>query len=272
MFETPGHREYLVDLTNGVLRLSFNRPEFGNAMHQTAALGLAKLFRDAQQSQQVRSILIRGEGRNFSAGGDVAGFARSLEQDVPTRQADFARRLSNLRALVEAVHAFDRPLVVSVRGAAAGAGLFYPLAADYVIGDPTALLVFAHQSIGLCPDNGVSALLPQVVGQRMARSLLLTAARVKADEALRLGLIHRIVLPEELEAEAIEIACRMARAPRRATVLAKRLVNESSSRGLLSEQLDAEMNGIVACVGDDDFEEGVRAFLQKRKPNFPSAQ
>ena len=187
MFEAHENGDYLVQLENGVLRVSFNRPKFGNAIGQTMVPGLVQLFRDAQESVQVRSILIRGEGKIFSAGGDVAGFVRSLEQDVPSRQADFSRRLSNLRVLVETVLAFDRPIVVSVRGAAAGAGLLYPLAADYVIGDPTALFIFAHQGVALCPDGGVSALLPQVVGQRMARSLVLTAARVKADEALRLG-------------------------------------------------------------------------------------
>lgn len=270
MFETPGHREYLVDLDDGVLRVSFNRPAFGNAMLEGAAAGLVQLFRQARAAEQVGCVLISGEGKNFSAGGDVSGFARSLEQDVPTRQADFSRRLMNLRALVEAVLAFDRPIVVSMRGAAAGAGLFYPLAADYVIGDPSAMFAFAHLNIGLCPDNGVSAMLPQVVGQRMARSLVLTAARVKADEALRLGLVSRIVEPEELDAEAGKIAQRLARAPRRAAILAKKLVNDSVQQSL-SEQLDAEMNGIVACVGDSDFEEGVRAFLEKRKPNFHSA-
>jgi 2-(1,2-epoxy-1,2-dihydrophenyl)acetyl-CoA isomerase len=271
MFESPENGDYLVQLGNGVLRVSFNRPKFGNAIGQTSVPGLVQLFRDAQESLQVRSILIRGEGKIFSAGGDVAGFARSLEQDVPSRRAEYSRRLSNLRVLVEAVLAFDRPLVVSVRGAAAGAGLLFPLAADYVIGDPTALFIFAHQGIALCPDGGISALLPQVVGQRMARSLVLTAARVKADEALRLGLMNRIVPPEELETEANEAARRLARAPRQAIVLSKKLLNESSHRSL-GEQLDAEMNGVVACVGDEDFEEGVRAFLEKRTPNFPSAQ
>jgi 2-(1,2-epoxy-1,2-dihydrophenyl)acetyl-CoA isomerase len=271
MFEAHENGDYLVQLESGVLRVSFNRPKFGNAIGQTTVPGLLQLFRDAQESAQVGSILIRGEGKIFSAGGDVAGFSRLLEQSVPERQADFSRRLSRLRELVEAVLAFDRPIVVSVRGAAAGAGLLYPLVADYAIGDPTALFIFAHQGVGLCPDGGVSAVLPLVVGRRMARSLVLTAARVKADEAHRIGILHRIVPPEELEAEANAAALRLARAPRRAVVEAKKLMNESSSRSI-SEQLDAEMRGVVACAGDADFEEGVRAFLDKRTPNFPSTQ
>ena len=89
MFEAHENGDYLVQLENGVLRVSFNRPKFGNAIGQTAVPGLVQLFRDAQESVKVRSILIRGEGKIFSAGGDVAGFARSLKQDVPGRRAEY---------------------------------------------------------------------------------------------------------------------------------------------------------------------------------------
>lgn len=271
MLESAPDESYLVEVIDGVLRLSFNRPQFGNATTTAAVPTLTKLFQDAQADPSVRCILIRGEGRIFSAGGDVASFGRSLEQDVATRQADFSKRLPALRRLVEAVTAFDRPIVTSVRGAAAGAGLYYPLVADYVIGDDTATFVFAHQKIGLSPDGGVTSVLPQVVGLRMARMLLMTAAKVDADEALRLGILHRIVAADALEDEAMKMARRLARAPQRAIKLAKQLVNNSP--GLpLADILDAETDGIVACVGDDDFAEGVRAFLEKRQAAFPSAQ
>jgi 2-(1,2-epoxy-1,2-dihydrophenyl)acetyl-CoA isomerase len=271
MFETPEDRSYLVELEEGVLRLTFNRPDFGNAMPPTSTPLLAQLFEDAQSSGKVRCIHVRGEGKIFAAGGDVASFGKTLDLPVAERQADFAKRLGNLRRLVQALTAFEGPVVAAVRGAAAGAGLAYPLAADYVIADPTAMFVFAHQGIGLSPDGGVTALLPQAVGHRAARGLLLTAARVKSDEALRLGLINRIVAPEELETEAAALAKRLARAPQRAVKLAKALVNTASTR-TLTEQLGAELDGIVECVGDDDFAEGVRAFLEKRPANFPSTR
>ena len=262
---------YLVDLTEGVLRLTFNRPEFGNAIPKEAVPRLTELFREAQADRRVRCILVRGEGKVFSAGGDVAGFARSIQQDVATRQADFAARLPLARHLVEAIAAFDRPIVTAVRGAAAGAGLLYPLIADYALGDDSAAFVFAHQRVGLSPDGGVTAVLPQVVGVRMARMLLMTAARVDAAEALRLGILHRIVDADALDDEAMKVAARLARAPQRAVVTAKRLINESVGQSL-GDILDAETDGIVACVGDADFEEGVTAFLEKRAPVFPSAR
>jgi len=94
MFEAHENGDYLVQLESGVLRVSFNRPKFGNAIGQTMLPGLVQLFRDAQESLQVRSILIRGEGKTFSAGGDVAGFVRTLEQDIPSRQADWPKPFS----------------------------------------------------------------------------------------------------------------------------------------------------------------------------------
>jgi 2-(1,2-epoxy-1,2-dihydrophenyl)acetyl-CoA isomerase len=229
------------------------------------------MFEAAQSDASVRCILIDGKGAVFSAGGDIGAFAKSLDQDAGSRQADFARRLQLLGRLVEAVAGFDRPIVAAVRGAVAGAGLLYPLIADYAIGDPSAKFAFAHQKVGLSPDGGVSHLLPQVVGQRMARTLLLTAATVDATEAHRIGLLNRLVAAEELEPEASAVARRFAAAPQRAIVSAKRLVNAAGDRSL-HEQLAAETEQIVACVGDADFAEGVRSFLEKRRADFPSAR
>jgi 2-(1,2-epoxy-1,2-dihydrophenyl)acetyl-CoA isomerase len=271
MLQSAEDKSYLVDVSDGVLRLSFNRPQFGNAIPKTAVPSLTELFLAAQAEKSVRCILVRGEGKVFSAGGDVASFAQSIEQDVETRQADFALRLPLARSLIEAIAAFDRPIVASVRGAAAGAGLFYPLVADYAIGDETAAFVFAHQKVALSPDGGVTAVLPQVVGTRMARMLLLTAAKVDAAEALRLGMLHKVVAAEALEDEALKMARRLARAPQTAITRAKKLVNDAPYQ-TLSEILDAETAGIVACVGDLDFNEGVRAFMEKRAATFPSTR
>jgi 2-(1,2-epoxy-1,2-dihydrophenyl)acetyl-CoA isomerase len=271
MFKAPEDNSFLVELEAGVLRLTFNRPEAGNSIPPGTVPALRELFEQAQATPSVRCILISGKGKMFSAGGDVAGFSRSLAQDAAARQADFAERLPRLAKLVEVVAAFDRPIVAAVRGAAAGAGLLYPLVADVVIGDDSATFVFAHQRVGLSPDGGVTALLPAVVGERMARMLLLTAAKVDAPEALRLGILHRIVPAEALDSESLKTAQRLARAPQRAVTLAKQLLKGASAKPL-AEQLDAETAGIVACVGDADFSEGVRAFMEKRSAIFPSAQ
>lgn len=270
MLQTPEDRSYIVEISDGVLRLSFNRPEFGNAIPSQNIPLLIDLFREAKTSPEVRSILIRGEGKVFSAGGDVAGFGRSLEQSKEERAADFERRLGIAAELAKAVTAFDGGIVTAVRGAAAGAGLFYPLVADVALGDPSATFVFAHQRVGLTPDGGLTTVLPQVVGVRMARNLVLTSAKVDAEEALRLGMLNQIVAADDLDDKAMKIARRFASAPQFALKTAKQIINATPDRSL-DEMLEAERAGIVGCVADDDFEEGVRAFLEKRAAKFPSA-
>ena len=267
----PEDRSYLAALADGVLTVSFNRPEQGNAMVTHMVPPLAALFRLAQESAAIRVVLVRGEGKYFSAGGDVAGFAATLELDVAARREEWTGRLDRLRGLVEAVLAFEGPLVVAICGPVAGVAMTFPLAADHVIGDESALFVFAHLGIGVSPDGGVSALLPMAVGERTARSLLMTGARVKAEEALRIGLLNRLVLGEDLEAAASETVARMARAPQRALRSAKRLVRMASSWPG-GGHLVAERDAFLDCVADEDFREGVTAFLAKRKPDFPSAR
>lgn len=268
---TPDNRHYLVVIEHGLLGLTLNRPKQSNAMTSAMTPMLIDLFESAASDPRVRAIHVRGEGRNFSAGGDVPGFAKTLEMTVEDRQEEFRGRIARLGRLAKAVAGFPGPVLVEVRGGAAGAGLLFTLAADYVIGDETALFVFAHQALGLCPDGGVSALLPQVVGLRTARSLVLTGARVRADEALRIGLLNRLVEAAALEAEAAKLAARLAKAPQLAVRSAKRLINASPG-ATLDEQMDAETDAIAECVGDDDFAEGVSAFLEKRGPDFPSAR
>jgi 2-(1,2-epoxy-1,2-dihydrophenyl)acetyl-CoA isomerase len=268
---TPDNREYIAEIEGGLLRLTLNRPEQSNAMTTAMTAMLIGLFEAAQASPDVRAIHIRGEGRNFSAGGDVPGFAKTLELSVGDRQEEFRGRVGRLGRLVQAVVNFPGPVLVEMRGAAAGAGLLFALAADYVIGDETSLFVFAHQSLGLCPDGGVSMLLPQVVGLRGARALVLTGARVKADEALRIGLLNRLVEAGALEEEAAKLAARLARAPQVAVRSAKRLIRGSPGHGL-ADQMDAETAAIAECVADGDFAEGVNAFLEKRSPDFPSTR
>ena len=261
---------FLIDRAHGVLALTFNRPAHGNAIPQEAVPLLTALFSSLSDDPGVRVLLVRGEGPHFSAGGDVRSFARAIELPVVDRRADFTTRLNAVRGMVEAYLAVEVPIVAACQGAVAGAGLMFALGADFVIADETVNFLFSHQRVGLPPDGGVSVLLPRVVGERRAAELVLTAARVGADEAFRLGLASRIVGAGELAAEASAQARRFARAPTGAIRQAKKLM-ASSRRQSVSAQLEAERDAIVEAVGTEDFEEGVRAFVEKRQATFPSA-
>jgi len=263
--------DFLLDLREGVLTLSLNRPAQGNAIAPDMVPGLTAAFQDAQRNSMVRCLVITGRGKHFCSGGDVAGFARDLEKTIPDRQQDFGRRLGRLAGLIEAVVAFDRPIIAAVHGVVAGAGLMFALAADIVIGDDTSLMLFAHQRVGLSPDGAVSYFLPRIVGARMAASLVLTAARVDARRAASIGLLSEVVASEHLAGHVAELAARFAKAPQHAIKLAKTLLQKSET-STLAQQLAAEREAIVTLVGTPDFSEGVRAFMEKRAPAFPSCQ
>jgi 2-(1,2-epoxy-1,2-dihydrophenyl)acetyl-CoA isomerase len=262
---------YLVDLSDGVLTLSFNRPEAGNALPPQAVPHLLALLEGLPTNPEVRVLVVRGEGANFSVGGDIRGFARQLQQPTEQLQADFAQRLVLVARLAQAVAAQDIPIIAACRGATAGAGLMWVLGADVVVADESACFSFAHQRVGLTPDGAVSYLLPRVVGLRRATELIISAARVDAQEAWRIGIVSRIVPALRLDDEAREQARRFARAPRGVLRRAKRLLAESPNRSL-AEQLAAEREAIITSVADPDFAEGVNAFLEGRAPSFPSAR
>jgi len=261
---------YLVEQSGGLLTLTFNRPEQGNAISSESTLGIASVFKNAQADPSVRAILINGRGKHFSTGGNLSAFAEEIARGPDYLRDAFQSRMGQVAEMVEALVAFDRPIVAAIRGGVAGAGLLFALVADLAIGDETAFFLFAHQRVGLSPDGGVSYLLPRVVGTREARRLLFTAAKVDAPEAKELGLLTSIVSGETLDAEAVKLAQRFTKSPQRAIRTAKQLLGASLD-ATLSAQLTAEAAGIVDCVCDPDFAEGVHSFLEKRPTKFPSA-
>lgn len=265
------HDDLLIDHADGVLILIFNRPDRGNPIAAEMTAILAGLFDAAQADPSVRCVVVRGAGAHLSAGGDVAGFSRALELTPDQRAAEFTERLTRAAEMVTAVLSFDRPIVTAHRGAAAGAGLLFTLAADVVVADDSAAFLFSHQKIGLPPDGGVSVLLPRIVGWRAARRLVLSGARVDAPEALKLGLLDRIHPAEAVENEITRIVAGFSRAPQGAMGAAKRLLNAPVLADLAAG-LQAETRAIAQAVRHDDFAEGVRAFLEKRRADFPSAR
>lgn len=267
---TEDANEILTSQHDGVLTIVLNRPQARNAISGEMVPALTGIMERAQHDTAVRCVVVRGAGEHFTAGGDVAGFRKTLELDVSERQVEFHQRLDRAANMVLAFCDFDRPIIAACRGGIAGAGLMLTLTADLVLADDTATFVFAHQRMALVPDGGVSWLLPRVVGLRQAKRLLLTAAQVSGEEAVRLGLVTDLYPSDQLDAAVDKAARSFARAPQLAVRTAKRLLGESLA-ATAAHQLAAERDGIVACVGDADFGEAVTAFLEKRPARFPSA-
>ncbi|VWX50187.1 enoyl-CoA hydratase/isomerase family protein [Novosphingobium sp. 9U] len=262
---------FTVHVTGGVLDLVLDRPEAGNAIASEAIPELAAVFTQAALDNAVRVVSIRATGASFCVGGDVKGFARTIGQTPTERHADYFARMDRARLLMEAYIALPMPVIVACQGAVAGAAVAYPCGADIVLAEPRAKFVFPHQRLGLPPDGGLTYLLPRVVGVRKATELAITAATIDAEEALRLGIVSRIVETDMLQAEAQKLAARLAAAPRGAVRKAHALMRRSLA-STPAEQLAAERDAIADSVADPDFTEGVRAFIEKRRPDFPSTR
>jgi 2-(1,2-epoxy-1,2-dihydrophenyl)acetyl-CoA isomerase len=262
---------FTVDLSGGILTITLDRPQVGNAIATAAVPQLEQIFRAAAVDRDVRVVLIRAEGPVFCAGGDVKGFAETIDQPPEARRAEYRERLDRLGAEITAFLDLPCPVVVACQGAVAGAATAYPLAADIAIGEPGTRLVFPHQRLAIPPDGGLSHILPRIVGVRKAMEIALTAATIGAEEAVRLGMLSRIVDADRLQEEALTVARRLSAAPQGAVRSARALIRASLDRGL-QEQLDAERDAVADAAAGEDFEEGVRAFVEKRRADFPSAR
>jgi len=260
-------RPLLVERGGAVATLTLNRPDALNAldpaMMDALVQGTAALAADAS----VRCVVVRGAGKHFMAGGDIRHFASQLDLPAQERQREFAQMIGRLHAAIEAFHRMPQPVIASVHGAVAGFGLSLLCACDLGIAAQDAYFTAAYRSLGLTPDGGLSYALPRLVGTRKAMEILLLGERFSADEALRLGLVNRIVPGADLERETAAMAAALAAGPPLATRNGKRLLRQSLSQPL-SVQLDAEATSFGACAASADFVEGVRAFLEKRAPRF----
>lgn len=207
----------------------------------------------------MRALLLTGAGRAFSAGQDLTEFG--------DRKPDYEAHLRRYNRVVEALSGLEKPLVVAVNGVAAGAGMSLALWGDLRLAAVGASFTTAFVRIGLVPDSGLSFLLPRLVGLAKAQELLLLSPRLSAEEALALGLVHRVVPAEKLMEEALSLAKELAQGPTRAYALTKKLLLETYRLSLTEAlALEAVLQGQAGQT--QDHEEGVRAFREKRPPRF----
>ena len=247
--------------------LILNRPEALNAldfaMMQALVAQTAALAADAS----VRCVVLKGAGKHFMAGGDLRTFADEMGRAPPERQAHFTQMVQRLHAAVEHLQRMRAPVIASVHGAVAGFGLSLVGASDLAIAADNAYFASAYRNIALTPDGGGSYTLPRVVGPKKAMEIMLLGERFGAHEALRLGLINRVVPAAELESATAAMAQAILSGPALALGNAKRLLQQSLTH-TLAEQLQAEAVSFGQCAATPDFVEGITAFLAKRPPVF----
>jgi len=217
----------------------------------------------AEQDAQARVVVIRGAGPAFLAGGDVAMFHANLTK-MPAMVREGAPELH--RAIL-ALRRAPKPVLASVHGAVAGAGVSLMAAADLAIAADGTKFTMAYSRLGTSPDGGATYSLPRLVGMRKAQELILLSDAIEAREALTLGLVNWVVGAEQLAAETASIARRLAQGATAAFAEIKQLLNQSYDQ-TLAAQLSAEVEAFARCAGTRDFAEGVTAFVEKRKPSF----
>jgi len=249
----------------GVATITLNRPEKLNAFDGKMHEELHDALGGAARDDEVRCVVLRGEGRGFSAGADLR--SEDLERkdgEAPDLGAYLRRTFS---PSVRKISGMDKPVLASLHGPVYGAGMGLALACDLRLAAQSASFSVAFIKIGLMPDAGVSFFLPRVVGLGRAMEMSMLGDTVDAGEAQRIGLVNRVVPDEELEEETAALAGRLAAMPTRALGEIKRSLY-ASFEGDLASVLEAEAAGQAACGYTRDHAEGLAAFFEKREPTF----
>jgi enoyl-CoA hydratase/carnithine racemase len=251
----------LVDTKDHVATITLNRPDVLNAQNNAMRRELYEVFAGLRQDEDVRAIVVTGAGeRAFSAGADIKEF---LETPTPTRFREQRKRL-DYRGEMERC---PQPIIAAIRGFALGGGLELALACDIRIAAEDAQLGLTEVNLAIIPGGGGTQRLPRVVGRGKALEMILTGARVPASEALRIGLVERVVPAAELMSTALALAHTMAdKAP-----IALRYAKEAVVSGLtlpLADGLRLENDLSTLLRTTEDRLEGARAFVEKRKPRW----
>ncbi|MDD5248773.1 MAG: enoyl-CoA hydratase [Rhodocyclaceae bacterium] len=257
----------LLDVADGIATVTLNRPQALNALDLAMSAALRDVTERIESDAAVRAVVLRGAGAHFMAGGDIKWFHAMLDTPAAERRARFERLIAEVHGSVLRLRRMGKPVVASVQGAAAGFGLSLMNACDLALAADNAYFTLAYCHLGTSPDGGATWGLPRLVGLKQAMEIALLGDRFDAARALELGLVNRVVPVAELDAATREFAARLAAGPTAAYAKTKRLLNESVNR-TLAEQLLAEQDDFVASALTEDFAAGVRAFVDKRQPEF----
>ena len=252
---------------DGIVTLTLNRPETLNAMNEAMMGELERILIELEADTAVRAVVLTGAGRAFSSGGDQK---RDLSGEGQRALFDGdlgGALIERLNRCVLRMQRLRKPIVGSINGVAAGAGLNIALATDLRIAADTARFGEVFARVGLVPDGGGTYFLPRLVGVVKAMEMILLADIIDAPEALRIGLVNRVVPAEQLEHEAEKLAERLAQGPTVAYGLAKTGLYQGLGMSL-EDVLNLEARNQAIAARTPDRAEGVAAFREKRPPRF----
>jgi 2-(1,2-epoxy-1,2-dihydrophenyl)acetyl-CoA isomerase len=253
----------LLDIKENIAIIKLNRPEVLNAIDLEMRAKLEEVIEEVRRDREIRAVILTGEGRAFCAGGDV----KSQREMTGAPVIAARERVKNIHRWMINLASMEKPVIAAVNGDAVGIGFSLALAADMIIASEQSRFSLIFSRIGLIPDAGGIFFLTRIVSLNKAKELVFTARMLDAAEAEKLGIVNRVVAHEELMSSAMELATRLANGPTQAYGLSKILLNKSSSVDF-DTFLEMEALAQALTFQTDDYREGSKAFLEKRKPFF----
>jgi len=254
--------EYIsFEIIDGVGKITLRRPKVFNSFNRAMAMEVQEALDECKRNEAVRAIYLTGEGKAFCAGQD-------LQEAIDPEGPELSKIVSeHYNPMIVRIRRIRKPVVCAVNGVAAGAGANIALACDITVATESASFIQAFSKIGLIPDSGGTYFLPRIIGMQKAAALMMLGDKVSAADAEQLGMIYKAVADDDFEAEAWSIATRLAQMPTVGLGLTKCALNRSFGNNL-DRQLALEDELQTKAGGTEDYEEGVNAFLEKRKPKF----
>lgn len=254
--------EYIsFEIIDGVGKITLRRPKVFNSFNRAMALEVQQALDECKSNDEVRAVYLTGEGKAFCAGQD-------LQEAIDPEGPELSKIVSeHYNPMIVKIRRIRKPVVCAVNGVAAGAGANIALACDITVAAESASFIQAFSKIGLIPDSGGTYFLPRIVGMQKAAALMMLGDKVSATDAEQLGMIYKAVADDDFESESWSIATRLAKMPTVGLGLTKCALNRSFGNNL-DRQLALEDEMQTKAGGTADYEEGVNAFLEKRKPEF----
>jgi 2-(1,2-epoxy-1,2-dihydrophenyl)acetyl-CoA isomerase len=249
------------EVKDGVATIALNRPEVYNALNDGITYELQDVWKAVAKDDAVRVVVLTGEGKAFCSGQDLKDSAKQGKRSF----LDSLTKRYN--PIISAMRNLPKPIVCRLNGVAAGAGCSFALACDVIVASEEASLIEIFINIGLVPDSGSAYFLPRLVGMAKAFELCSKGSKVKATDALAMGLVNKVVAHDQLDSAVKEYTDYYAAAPTKAIGLIKKMLNKSAT-ATLDEMLEYEAYCQEIAGATHDHKEGVQAFLEKRKPGF----
>ena len=246
---------------DGVGKITLNRPDKFHSFVREMALKLQETLDSCKKDDEIRSVMITASGKAFCAGQDLKEATDPNGRNISTIIQE------HYNPIILKVRNLNKPVIAAVNGVAAGAGASLALCCDIIVASENASFLQAFSKIGLVPDSGSTYFLPRIVGIQRAAALMMTAEPISAHQAEKMGMIYKVYPQDEFEKESWDLVSKLAKMPTKALALTNKLLN-SSVENSLKEQLNLEDKYQSLAASTEDFNEGVKAFLEKRKANF----